>query len=366
MALFGEWKPYGGVDPQELNSLANKLLVASVVLLVLPLLASVSRAATTGWVPIYTYHVIAYLLVLLAAIFRQRLDGRLKVLIIIVGCFLVVASGHYSYGLYKGGAYFLPISLILIVFFFGPAQMVALFAVTAIGYSFVASQFLNGNLQADLTLAEVNFEARYWLSTGFSLVAFFTISGLIMFGYRKLLAEKVRLVSAQRDEIERLTKYCSVTGAATRFTATEKLDMLLAEAKEEHSQGALLLVVIENLAKVNNEQGYDVGEMALRQTGERLRSLMRPDDFLARVGGTRFLMILPRVKNDNRAEFMAEQIRTNMKTPVRSSQKTFEIQCSIGIAHYPVEELDAKQLILLVNEAALAARRDGVEIFQLL
>ncbi len=366
MRLLGNWEPYGGVTAAELDLLANRVLVVSMALLLIPLVASLYRATTSGWLPLYAYQTVVYGVGLTVALLRRRIDGRVKVLVIIVGCLFVFLAGHFSNGLFKGGAFYLPIALILTVFFFGPSQLFALFLVAAFGYIFIAVEFMIGNLQSDLRLDQVNQDVSYWINTGVSLLAFFVISSLVMSSYRKMLTDKYQEAQSQRDEIERLTKYCSLTGAGLLVTATERLSDLLAAGFDDGEEGALLLVVIENLAEINNEQGYDIGEMALRQTAERLQGLLRPDDFLARVGGSRFLLILPRVKSDNRADFLAEQIQRQMQAPVKSAPQRFTIKISIGITRFPVQALDAKQLILRVNEAAQAARRDQVGVFRLL
>jgi len=254
MKFLTDWKPFGNLDPLEMNALADRMIIMSVILLLIPLIVSVSRSTYTGWLPLYNYHMGAYSVALLATLMRSQLDGRVKVLIVIAGCLLVTASGHYASGLYKGGAYFLPIALVLIAFFYGPKQLAFFFVTCIAGYTFIAWGFLTERLTAELTLSEVNLNTRYWLNTGFSLTVFFAITSQVMFSYRKLLANKVDEITAQRDAIEQLTNYCQLTGAATRVNATKFLDSCLEKAEQQQSEGAILLIVIDNLTEINDSR----------------------------------------------------------------------------------------------------------------
>ena len=365
MQFLSDWKPYGNLDPLEMNALADRMMIMAAILLLFPLSMSVSRATYTGWLPLYNYHIGAYTAALLAALMRRHLDGRIKVFVIIAGCLLVTASGHYSSGLFKGGAYFLPIALVLIAFFYGPKQLTFLFVASITGYIFIAWGFLTDRLTTELTLSEANQNIRYWLNTGFSLTVFFVITSQVLFSYRKLLANKVDEITAQRNAIEQLTNYCQLTGAATRINATKFLDQCLEKAAQQQSEGAILLIVIDNLSEINDQQGYDVGETMLKSTVERLKQLLRPDDFLARVAGSRFLVIIPEVTGQARTDFLADQIKVAMAKPVQNAPVPFSIQCTIGIVTFPYQTLNANQLIFKATEAASIASEKKLDAYHL-
>jgi len=186
-----------------------------------------------------------------------------------------------------------------------------------------------------------------------------------MFSYRKLLANKVDEVIAQRNAIEQLTNFCQLTGAATLINATKFLDGCLEKAKQQQSEGAILLIVIDNLSEINDQQGYDVGETMLKSAGERLRQLLRPDDLLARVAGNRFLIIIPQVTNEARSEFLADQIKAAMAKTVGNAPVPFSIDCTIGIISFPYETLNSNQLILKATEAASIAAEKKLDAYHL-
>ena len=365
MKLLSDWKPYGNLDPLELNALADRMIITAVILLLFPLAMSVSRAIYTGWLPLYNYHIGAYIASLLAALMRGHLDGRVKVFIVIAGCLLVTASGHYASGLFKGGAFFLPIALVLIAFFYGPKQLAFLFVICIVGYSLTAWGFLTDRLSTELTLSDANQNVRYWLNTGFSLTVFFAITSQVMFSYRKLLTDKVDEVTAQRDAIEQLTNFCPLTGAATRINATNFLQDCLTKAEQQQSEGAILLIEIDNLSEINDQQGYEIGETMLKSASDRLKQLLRPDDFLARVAGSRFLIIVPEVTGEARTDFLADQIKAAMAKPVQNAPIPFTIKCTIGIISFPYETLNASQLILKANEAAVIAAEKKLDSYHL-
>ena len=94
----------------------------------------------------------------------------------------------------------------------------------------------------------------------------------------------------------------------------------------------MLVVDVDDLAKVNEAHGHDHGDIALRALTEVLVQATRVSDVVARIGGDEFALILPNT-NVPGAQVVAERIRTNMSArEVEGPGGGFRINVSIGIA----------------------------------
>jgi diguanylate cyclase (GGDEF)-like protein len=100
----------------------------------------------------------------------------------------------------------------------------------------------------------------------------------------------------ERHERERallqLAKTDPLTGEMNRAHLTELLGAKLDEAVRFRSSLGFLLVAIDHLANLNESYGYDVAEDIIAQVAKRIRARLRGKDFLGRVAGNKFGVIL--------------------------------------------------------------------------
>jgi diguanylate cyclase (GGDEF)-like protein len=65
---------------------------------------------------------------------------------------------------------------------------------------------------------------------------------------------------------------------------------------------------IDHFKQINDVHGHDAGDRTLVAVAEQLRSTCRQDDFVARWGGEKFVMLLPETQGDQ-AHALAERLR---------------------------------------------------------
>lgn len=363
MNLLPDWQPYGNIDPVELDRLANQLLIATVLLMIGPLGGSLARFPDTGWLSIYTIQAILYGLVVLVFLLRNLLDTRIKAGFLVLAYFIVPAMGHYALGQLKGGVMYLPIAIVIAVFFFSPKVVAALALTGFLGLFYIANAFISGDLVSAIPLEVANTSLAQWANYSFSFLAFSVMLGIIMFGYRNILASKVSETEKQRDEILYFKDHDQLTGAATLNLAMEELQAAIQEAEAKGHKGGLLLIRLENLEEIYDQENLDAGESILKLASERIASLMRPEDVLARVGSSRFLVVIPVLKKAGRAEFLAQMILEKFEQPFRADLKDIFVRCRIGITTFSSESLEPEQLLQRANTAWFRANKAHTSTF---
>ncbi|HEX5802310.1 MAG TPA: GGDEF domain-containing protein, partial [Azospira sp.] len=101
------------------------------------------------------------------------------------------------------------------------------------------------------------------------------------------------------------------------------------------------------------------GDALLRQAAQRMRSVLREEDTLARIGGDEFALLLPRVKGAGDVSRVAAKIIDLVHAPFDLPEGTASIGVSIGIVLFPEDGEDATTLGDAADRALYAAKAGG-------
>ncbi len=167
-----------------------------------------------------------------------------------------------------------------------------------------------------------------------------------------------------------LVDFDALTGLPNRALLTEHLRRALAQARRSRYSAAVLLLDLDDFARVNDTRGPRTGDEILRQVAERLGSL-RSTDYVARNcdanhthttsqsrsadhGGDEFLVVLPEVHDAEDCALAAKRIRELLARPFRVDGDEVSVTASIGISVYPA---DGERPLALLSHAEVATNR---------
>ena len=137
------------------------------------------------------------------------------------------------------------------------------------------------------------------------------------------LTERRRL----EDNLHYLSTHDSLTGLANRFAFDEALHRL--DERGPHPVG-VLMVDLDELKRINDEQGHAAGDSMLRRVAEVLRSTFRADDVVARIGGDEFAVL-----TSGRDAHSVEALGTRLADAVLQHNRELDatpLRLSIGVA----------------------------------
>ncbi|MBQ0961834.1 EAL domain-containing protein [Ideonella sp. 4Y11] len=131
----------------------------------------------------------------------------------------------------------------------------------------------------------------------------------------------------------------------------------------ERESLAVLFIDLDGFKPVNDSFGHAAGDSVLAEVGERLRSLVEPQDLAARVGGDEFLLLLQLDGDATRGPRTAQAVLKAISRPYRLPNLVeVNLSCSIGIVTYPAHG-PGNKLIANADAAMYAAKRAGGSSF---
>lgn len=163
-------------------------------------------------------------------------------------------------------------------------------------------------------------------------------------------------VVALRMEVLRYDSWHDpLTGLFDRRTFDRLLEMSVARSVRYRWPFTLVMVDLDDLKQINDSDGHQAGDAALRALGERFRRVLRFGDNAARIGGDEFALILPSTDPDDVPPLL-ERIGG---APVGDQPCP---PFSYGVAQCPTEAEGLDELVALADRRlyeAKAARHEG-------
>lgn len=170
------------------------------------------------------------------------------------------------------------------------------------------------------------------------------------------------LVTAHRlfNQFRRESAHDFLTGLKNTRQFDHTYNQVLSQALENNHKVALLMIDVDNFKQINDNYGHATGDYVLKELGQLLLTHSRTTDFVSRIGGEEFAVILEKT---SRAETIqiAERIRNSVdlhtiQIPKGPPQK---ITVSIGIAIYPDTVQDIKTLKTAADMNLYEAKHTG-------
>ncbi|WP_116137605.1 GGDEF domain-containing protein [Trinickia diaoshuihuensis] len=181
----------------------------------------------------------------------------------------------------------------------------------------------------------------------------------------RLRGEMARTSSALQElqrsnqKLESLAAVDSLTGIANRRTFVQRLETEVGLANRGGAPFALLAVDVDNLQRINERFGEQVGDAILRAVATACVDAMRPHQGIARVGGGEFMGVVPGAALDA-ALMIGERIRTAIQSlQFDGGQERFSVTASVGIAQFGPDGTTVDAVMRAAGERLKRAKTHG-------
>jgi len=152
----------------------------------------------------------------------------------------------------------------------------------------------------------------------------------------------------------------ALTGLPNRVLLGQRVDHAVLKARRSGNPVALLFADLDRFKEVNDVHGHQTGDELLVGVADRLRSMLRSGDTLARLSGDEFVVLCEDLDDRSQAEPVAARIATALAQPFLLSGSELQVTASIGIAFAGTGD-DIPELLLRDADIAMyqAKRRGG-------
>jgi two-component system, cell cycle response regulator len=169
---------------------------------------------------------------------------------------------------------------------------------------------------------------------------------------------QAKLLETQKI-LTHLATHDPLTGIMNRRAVLELIQTELIRKQRDHEDAELCIgfIDVDDFKRVNDTYGHLAGDDVLKGIATLLSSRLRPGDFLGRIGGDEFLIIMPGV-HDQTALRLFEELSiaiANLRIPVKSNQVSATV--SIGVASFR-EDTGLDDLLACADAAMYRAKHE--------
>jgi len=175
--------------------------------------------------------------------------------------------------------------------------------------------------------------------------------------------ERIKLeneLQKQKEYLEYISLRDSLTNLPNRRALENEAERMLALANREGKQVCLIYVDLKKFKPVNDKFGHNVGDYVITVVAQRLSSVARKSDFIARVGGDEFVYLLYDCKEY--IQFV-ERVIEELEKPIGYQGTTINVSANFGIAIYPKDATSFGDLLLKADVAMYHAKNNGLYFY---
>ncbi len=168
---------------------------------------------------------------------------------------------------------------------------------------------------------------------------------------------------AKEEKLYELAHHDALTSIPNRFLFNQQLNMAISLSKIEKNDMSLFFIDLDNFKNINDSYGHKAGDAILVSVVDNIRSTIRKSDFLARIGGDEFALIVENVSSKECLMVLARKIIKSASTPIIFKGNHLQVSCSIGISMCIEGNSDREELIQQADFAMYQAKANGKSDF---
>lgn len=173
----------------------------------------------------------------------------------------------------------------------------------------------------------------------------------------EVLKESISTLHSETQKISTKVNKDVLTQLNSREYIFELAEKLFLQAKNNNDNFSIILIDIDHFKRINDSQGHSGGDAVLKDVASRLKATLREIDFIGRIGGEEFLVLLPNADASIAAQ-VAERIRQVIASqPVSFNNELLDITISLGFAQ--AKEIQYSKLIERADKALYQSKIDG-------
>jgi len=173
----------------------------------------------------------------------------------------------------------------------------------------------------------------------------------------QVLVAKVGAILRKYARFNELIRFDALTKVFNRQTLESNLRGELNRVRRYEQKTTILMVDLDSFKSLNDTYGHDFGDSVLKRVAHRFKEKLRDIDFVGRVGGEEFIIVMPNTDKEA-GLFVANRIREGVQN-LSFEHPEVRVTFSGGVASAPEDAQEMERLIKKADMALYRAKENG-------
>lgn len=166
-------------------------------------------------------------------------------------------------------------------------------------------------------------------------------------------------IKRHQGQLQRLAQTDTLTGLGNRHFFTQKSERALVDAARAGDSAALVMFDLDHFKAINDTYGHGAGDWVLKQVGKTCSAHCRKVDYLGRIGGEEFAVLLHGLDLST-ATRLAEDCRSQLaQIDTRECGYSFVVTASFGVSSTAQSGYDLSRLLSHADQMLYRAKNEG-------
>ncbi|MBA3016141.1 MAG: diguanylate cyclase [Proteobacteria bacterium] len=149
----------------------------------------------------------------------------------------------------------------------------------------------------------------------------------------KEISEKTKLEEA----LKRITITDELTGLYNRRGFMKLAEKQIQIANRHNNVLFMLYMDLDNMKSINDNFGHEMGDKALIETAQILKSVLRESDIVSRLGGDEFVALTQGSSSEEKGQTITNRLHEQLRIANFQAERPYELLMSIGFSMYNPE-----------------------------
>jgi diguanylate cyclase (GGDEF)-like protein len=176
---------------------------------------------------------------------------------------------------------------------------------------------------------------------------------------RSVVEGALRHAAETEAELRHLADHDPLTGLLNRRRFRSELDQYVSFADRYGGRGAVMVIDIDGLKRVNDQLGHQAGDTLIRRVAEIMRQRVRGTDIVARLSGDEFAVLMPQTDSAGALQ-LGEDLRAEVAEGFPFSAEAETATISVGVTMFGGQrKAGAEAVLASADEAMYTAKEEG-------
>lgn len=156
-----------------------------------------------------------------------------------------------------------------------------------------------------------------------------------------------------------LAHHDPLTNLPNRMLLEDRTHQAFQQSNRDPQRVAMVLIDIDNFKDINENYGYSVGDMLIKQVAAQLQKELRSSDTLSRHGADEFVVLVPKCDSPEQVGTLTQRLINSFQGAWSVGSYEFNLAASAGVSIYPDDAKDVEQLYRHADAAMYFAKQSG-------